>query len=88
VITATPRIMTAMTGAAAPARMIAPRIRTPLRIRIRTSRHGRHLVIGRALPFLYMIVLFGSLKIYSAGLRGSPQPAERLRHACRRGPVR
>jgi hypothetical protein len=48
----------------------------PLRIRIllriRTSWHGRHRVIGRALPFLYMIVLFGSLKIYSAGLKMIP----------------
>jgi len=65
--------------------MIAPRIRTPLRIRIRTSRHGRHLVIGRALPFLYMIVLFGSLKIHSSVLRGSQQSAQCLRHACPAG---
>jgi hypothetical protein len=53
-----------------------PRIRTPLRIRIllriRMSWHGRHRVIGRALPFLYMIVLFGSLKIYSARLKMIP----------------
>jgi hypothetical protein len=45
-------------------------------------------VIGRALPFLYMIVLFGGLKIYSSGLKRIPRPAEGLRHACRRGPVR